>query len=366
MKSMNDPIYDLWLSTLEGLGLKNQLKLLDLFGNSQNVFEQPITSLMESLQILDRLSKKAAEMLLRRDITLAQKIMEDNKRLDIRIVTIRDGHYPQRLLDIWDPPIVLYYKGNIHERDKDAVAIVGARKATPYGKWVSEGLGKKLAEYDVTVISGMAYGIDSASHIGALSGGGRTIAVLGCGPDICYPPSNRKLMASIIENGAVISEFPPGMPPMAGNFPRRNRIISGMSICLIVTEAGLNSGSLITADCALEQGKEVFAVPGNINSIYSIGTNKLIKDGATPLIRIADMISELGLQNEKAKEDFLPEKLGRDELTIFEALKELGFATTDALCKMTKKTVSEVHALVTILEIKGIVETAQGKIFIAK
>jgi len=363
---MNDPIYDLWLTTLEGLGLKNQLKLLELFGNCQNIFEQPITSLMESFQILDRLSKKAAEMILRKDITLANKIMKENMRLDIQIVTIRDDHYPKRLLDIWDPPIVLYYKGDIQESDKDAVAIVGARKATPYGKWVSYGLGKKLAEYGVTIISGMAYGIDSASHIGALSCGGRTIAILGCGPDICYPPSNRKLMTSIVENGAIISEFPPGMPPMAGNFPRRNRIISGMASCMIVAEAGLNSGSLITAECALEQGKEVFAVPGNINSIYSIGTNKLIRDGATPLIRIADIISELGLKNGKEKEEFLPEKLGRDELMIFEALKELGNTTTDALCKKTMKTVSEVHALVTILEIKGIVETAQGKIFIAK
>lgn len=363
---MNDPIYELWLTTLEGLGLKNQLKLLELFGNSQNIFEQPKMSLMESFQILDKLSKKASEMILRRDLGSAYKIMEENMRLDIHVVTIRDENYPQRLLNIWDPPIVLYYKGDIQEKDKDAVAIVGARKATPYGKWVSEGLGKKLAEYDVTVISGMAYGIDSASHMGALAGGGRTIAVLGCGPDICYPPSNRKLMASIIENGAIISEFPPGTPPMAGNFPRRNRIISGMASCLIVTEAGLNSGSLITAECALEQGKEVFAVPGNINSIYSIGTNKLIKDGATPLIRIADIISELGLQSGKEKDDFPTEKLGRDELIIYEALKELGYTTTDALCKKTMKTVSEVHALVTILEIKGIVETAQGKIFIAK
>lgn len=363
---MNDVIYDLWLTSIEGFGLRNQLKLLEIFGCSRRIFEGSKDILLEAFQNLDRMEKRAATNILRKDLSTAQLIIKENEKQGIHVVTIRDDQYPPRLLDIWDPPIVLYYKGDLQSRDKDAVAIVGARKATPYGKWVSESLGKKLADHGITVISGMAYGIDSASHKGALSGGGRTLAVLGCGPDICYPSSNRQLMSAIEENGAIISEFPPGTPPLASNFPRRNRIISGMARCMIVAEAGLSSGSLITAECALEQGKEVFAVPGNINSIYSIGTNKLIKDGATPLIRIADISLELGLENGKVEEEFLSTKLGRDERIIYEALKDLGTTSADALCKKTGKSVSDVYALVTILEIKGIVETAQGKIFIAK
>ncbi len=173
-------------------------------------------------------------------------------------------------------------------------------------------------------------------------------------------------MDAIEQNGAVLSEFPPGMPPLAANFPRRNRIISGMSRCMIITEAGLSSGSLITAEYALEQGKDVYAVPGNINSIYSVGTNKLIRDGATPLIRIADIISELGLEYREELRESKAVKLGKDEKLLYQAIKNLGAISTDILSKMTGKSVQEVHALVTILEIKGVVETAQGKIFIAK
>jgi len=363
---MHEALYELWLTTLSGLGLRNQLKLLEIFGSSQAVYEQPKTTLMESFRALDIIDKSTCDNLLQRDLLTAEKTAQACRDRGIGILRTKDPCYPQRLSAIYDPPILLYYKGNLLPADGEGVAVVGARKATPYGKWISEELGKKLAEYGVTVISGMAYGIDSASHRGALAAGGRTIAVLGCGPDICYPDSNRGLMEEIQKNGAVISEFPPGMPPLATNFPRRNRLISGMARCLIIAEAGLASGSLITAEYALEQGKDVFAVPGNINSIYSVGTNKLIRDGATPLIRIADIALELGLENRDQQQESTLIKLGHDEKIIYQAIRNLGTGSTDSLCRATGKSVPEVHALVTILEIKGIVETAQGKIFIAK
>ncbi len=361
---MSDNLYDIWFTSIEGIGLRTQLKMLSIFGSSKNIYKLPKTMLLEGHEDLERIDKKTVAAILSKDLTLAEKILKDNEKLGVSSITMQDDNYPKRLLDIYDPPIVLYYKGDILQQDQDSVAVVGARKATPYGKWVSHSLGMKLAEYGITVVSGMAYGIDSASHKGALDQGGRTIAVLGCGLDRCYPSSNRQLMAAIEESGAVLSEFPPGMPPLAANFPRRNRIICGMACCLIVAEAGLSSGSLITAEYALEQGREVFAVPGNINSNYSIGTNKLIKDGATPLISIADIISELGLKSD-VEENGLKVKLGRDEQIVYEALKELGSTTADALSKKTLKSIQDIHALVTILEIKGIAETAQGKIFIA-
>ena len=363
---MHEALYDLWLTTLPGLGLRNQLRLLAIFGSSQAVYEQPKAILGEAFRVLGIIEKSTWENLLRKDLVTAEKTARTCRDKDIGILMMKDPCYPQRLLAIYDPPILLYYTGNIQETDGDGVAIVGARKATPYGKWVSEELGKKVAECGVAVISGMAYGIDSASHRGALSAGGRTIAILGCGPDICYPTSNRSLMEEIQKNGAVVSEFPPGMPPLAANFPRRNRLISGMARCLIITEAGLASGSLITAEYALEQGKDVYAVPGNINSIYSVGTNKLIRDGATPLIRIADIVSELGLASREQQQESVLIRLGNDEKIIYQAIRNLGTGSTDSLCRATGKSVPEVHALVTILEIKGIVETAQGKIFIAK
>ena len=220
----------------------------------------------------------------------------------------------------------MYIKGEILEEDSLSLAIVGSRKATAYGKWACEKFSRELVDLGVTIVSGLAAGIDTVAHKTAVNNGGRTIGVLGNGIDIVYPKKNISLFEKIVENGAVISEFPLGTPPLPYNFPQRNRIISGLSMGVIVIEAQEKSGSLITAHHALEQGKEVFALPGNINSIYSGGTNKLIKDGAIPLLdieAIIDEVHELRLKqrsNKVVNIDY--SNLSETEIKVIELLKE--------------------------------------------
>jgi DNA processing protein len=242
---------------------------------------------------------------------------------------------------------------------------VGARKATAYGKWAAHSIAKRAAVYGIAVVSGMADGIDSAAHRGAIEGEGGTIAVLGCGIDICYPKSNRELWKKIAGQGLLLSEYSPGTPPMPFRFPLRNRIISGLSEVVVIAEAGLSSGSLITAQLAADQGRDVYAVPGNINATASIGGNKLIRDGAIPVVVIDDVLEAMGIRG-KRRVGSMISNLGKDEKDLLNSVSEEGETTLDRLCKMTGKPASEVSALVTILEMKGELMTSMGKIFIAK
>lgn len=291
-------------------------------------------------------------------------ITESHSRVEQ--VTIQSPHYPDLLRQIKDPPERLYHIGNIDLCvEQVCLAIVGARKATPYGKWAAYHIAKKAAEHGVTIVSGLASGIDSAAHRGALDAGGKTIAVLGCGIDLCYPASSEELLRRIKQDGLVLSEYEPGRPALAYQFPLRNRIISGLSQAVVIAEASLNSGSLITANYALSQGREVYAVPGNINSVYSIGTNKLIQDGATPIVVIDDILQGLGISHHgNHQEDF--SNLGRDEIKVMQLVQEGGEVSLESLCRSSGKSPSEVGALVTILEMKGRLQTSLGKIFIAK
>jgi len=237
--------------------------------------------------------------------TLAEKIAWVKKQADpfrelelaakehIRIVSIFDESYPTNLKNIFSPPILLYVKGKLLTRDVAGVAMVGSRRPTPYGRLTAERLSAELAGRGITVVSGMARGIDTATHKSALKAGGRTIAVLGSGLDIIYPAENRALAEQIASSGAVISEFPMGTRPLRKNFPRRNRVISGLSLGVVVVEAAQKSGSLITAGFALDQGREVFAVPGKIDSYASKGTHSLIKQGAKLVEDSEDIIEEL-------------------------------------------------------------------------
>lgn len=283
----------------------------------------------------------------------------------IRSVTINDPNYPELLNQIKKPPEELYYRGNFNLCHTPCLAVVGSRKATPYGKWAAYNISKLAAEHGVTIVSGMASGIDSCAHMGALDAGGKTIAVLGCGPDICYPRTNRDLMDRIVRLGLILSEYPPGKGPLAGQFPVRNRIISGLSYAVLVVEAGLESGSLITAGQALDQGREVFAVPGNINSMYSAGANKLIADGATPVTSVDDILDLLGIREIRSsiKDDVL---LGQDERALLQFIADHGMLTMDRLCLLSGKSPATVSSLVTVLEMKGRVQTSMGKIYIAK
>ncbi|UCB57420.1 MAG: DNA-processing protein DprA [Candidatus Omnitrophota bacterium] len=211
----------------------------------------------------------------------------------IKTLSLNDKEYPANLRYIYSPPLALYVKGNILAEDSIALAIVGSRKASYYGLKNAESLGFKLASQGITIISGLARGIDTAAHRGALAAGGRTIAVLGSGLNIIYPRQNKGLAEEISKNGAVISEYAQDTPPLRQNFPRRNRIISGLSLGVVVVEAAKRSGALITADFALEQGREVFALPGKIDSFTSAGTHELIKDGAKLVESTEDIIEEL-------------------------------------------------------------------------
>ena len=212
-----------------------------------------------------------------------------NKCGNIRIIKKEDKAYPELLRNIKDPPKELYCIGDIRLLAGKKLAVVGSRKCSEYGRTTAMRIGETAARNNVTVVSGMAKGIDRFAHLGALKAGGKTIAVLGCGVNICYPKENRELYERIASQGLLISELPPDTPPAPYTFPQRNRIISGLSEAVTVVEAGTGSGALITAESAASQGRDVFAVPGNINSQYSLGTNKLLTDGATPIAVIDDI-----------------------------------------------------------------------------
>lgn len=274
-----------------------------------------------------------------------------------------DDNFPQILRDFVPDLGVLYFDGNIQLLNSRCISVVGSRKCTQYGKTVAKAIGKRVAESGVTVVSGLARGIDTASHLGALEAGGNTIAVLGGGTENYYPPENRELQKRIAREGLLISEHEPSYIAKAYDFPKRNRIISALAESVVVVEAGNRSGALITAECAEELGKNVYAVPGNITSYYSFGTNKLIRETATPLILIDDVLIDLGI-HPYIKEDTMLE-LGDDEKKVFEVIKNCGEVTIDEIYHKTNIKPSEINGIITILEMKGIIFSNLGKIAIS-
>lgn len=287
-----------------------------------------------------------------------------NKKENIRIIKKEDKEYPGLLKAISDPPKVLYCIGDVKLLSGRALGVVGSRKCSEYGRTTAMRIGETAARNDVTVVSGMAKGIDRFAHLGALGAGGKTIAVLGCGVNICYPKENRTLYEQIASEGLLISELPPDTEPMPYAFPRRNRIISGISEAVAVVEAGTGSGALITAETAASQGRDVFAVPGNINSQYSLGTNKLLTDGAIPIAVIDDIFIGMGISPAISSEETM--NLGNDEKQVYRIIKENGEVTVDFICRQLHKTPVYINGIVTVLEIKGLVAYNLGKIFIAK
>ncbi|MDL2281392.1 DNA-processing protein DprA [Selenomonadales bacterium OttesenSCG-928-I06] len=293
------------LQTVPGIGSAKIKILLEYFGSAKKAWHADSAELL-SKSILNE--KVLSDFLAYRAKINVNKIAEEWYNKKINILTIYDKEYPSLLKHIKNPPYVLFYKGTCLNFDK-TIAIVGSRKASDYGKNATKLLASQLAEAGVCVVSGAARGIDTASHEGALKAGA-TIAVLGCGVDIAYPPENKNLLEAIAEKGAIVSEYAPGTPPFSMNFPIRNRIISGLSRGVVVVEAGKKSGSLITADFALESGRDVFAIPGNIFSQISQGTNNLIKMGAKLIDNVEGILEEYNwdMPSKEKKENFLDNK----------------------------------------------------------
>jgi DNA processing protein len=359
--------YWLALSLTPGVGGIFIKRLLDRFGTPEAVFQAPLGELLQ----IEGLGEKVAREIQKGPVDKkVEKELYLLKGIGGKIMTIKDASYPKRLKEIYDPPPVLYVRGELREEDDLAVAIVGSRKTTPYGKWITERMGQELARHGITIVSGMARGIDSHAHWGALSGGGRTIAVLGSGVDVIYPPENRNLYNRIIDRGAVLSEFPMSSPPEGGHFPKRNRIISGLSIGVVVVQAGMESGSLITANYALEQGREVFAVPGNVGSDSSRGTHQLIKDGAKLVESSEDILEEVLPQWKKERETpqdvELPVRdLTEEENALYEQLDETPLHI-DVLIRESQFDPGKVSSLLLNLELKGLISQWPGKCFSKK
>ena len=298
-----------------------------------------------------------------------EREIEAIEREHVEVRSVLDSRYPARLNMIADPPPLLYITGTLTEQDELAVAIVGARRATAAGRAVTEELSHDLAEAGMTVVSGLARGIDAAAHRGALAAGGRTIAVLGCGIDRTYPPEHERLRRQIEERGAIVSEVAMGVPPHSHHFPRRNRIISGLSLGVIVTEAAVGSGSLITARLAAEQGREVFAVPGFVKQDTSRGTNALLKEGAALIERAQDVIDALLPQLEptlrvrvqpSCEKKVSGDPLGKEEQLVYDALS-YDPSTVDDVVAATRLSVSIVMGSLLSLELRQQVTQLPGQ-----
>ena len=380
------------LNLIPGIGNHTIRRLLAAFGSA----EQSVAATSEELAQIDGLTPDVRRQLIdgRSRAPLAQEL-ELIEQHGCHIVTIDDESYPPLLKQIHDPPVLLYIIGDFSPQDAPSIAIVGSRSPTEYGKTISQQLSHQLAERGVTVVSGFARGIDTCVHRGALEAGGRTIAVFGCGLSIIYPETNRGLAAEIIESGALVSEFPMTMPPRGKNFPRRNRVISGLTLGTLVVEASDRSGSLITARHAAEQGREVFAVPGQIFSGVSRGTHSLINQGATLINSVDDLLDALpqdytkilGGESPEVTRQPAPSKRARpqsvenrstptpqpkanpnltpEEQVVLSAM-DTDSVHIDEITRVTQLPIGKVSSLLVMLELKGIVQQLPGKQFVKK
>jgi DNA processing protein len=370
------------LNMTPGIGPRAAAKLLERFGSAEAVYSATRAEL-EHL----RLIPEAIDTIIARDLqATAEAEIRAVRKLGGDILLLDDGVYPSSLREIYDPPIVLYVKGAWSEcLDRPCIAVVGSRRCSTYGQNSALMLARDLAQRGVTVVSGFARGIDAAAHRGALEAGGRTVAVLGTGIDEYYPRDHKQLAEEILgSGGAMVTQFPLGTPPVSENFPYRNRIISGLSLGIVVVEAAENSGSLITARLAIEQNREVFAVPGNITSRNSFGTNYLIKGAGAKLVQQwQDIATELPPQvaakllpppfGEKSKEKsladrlaFVPEGLSGNETSVFKLLTADDPAHIDSLIDKSKLPISDLTAALLKLEMRELVRALPGKCFVRK
>jgi DNA processing protein len=363
MSNNEEVFYSIALEKVPGVGKKNFKKLISIFESAKKVFSSnsEILSKTQDLKLKNLISTKIKKF---NDWDKIKEEVEVANKKGISIICLSHPEYPKNLKNIPDPPPVLYYKGNLRPSDDLAVAIVGTRMPTSYGRRHAEELSYELSKQGVTIISGLARGIDTIAHEGAIKSGGRTIAVLGNGINIIYPEENRMLFDKIIKNGAVISEFPLFTPPNPYNFPKRNRLISGLALSSVIIEANLKSGSLITARFCKKQNRLLFALPGNVNFDKSKGTNKLIKEGAKLLENPKDILSYILPDKRLTKENTktINPNLKEDEKRILELLRE-DKRHIDEIGEITKMEIKEVSSLLLNLELNDLVSQLPGKYY---
>lgn len=348
--------YWVGFNIVHGIGPMKFRALLNHFGDLEEAWHADARELKAA-----GLDRRALDNLMTTRSTISlDGEMEKIERQGAKVLTWDDPAYPSRLLNIYDPPPVLYVKGEILDEDQWAVAVVGTRGATVYGKEATRRIAGGLARNGLTIVSGLARGIDSEAHRAALDAGGRTIAVLGSGVDVIYPAESRRLAQAVVERGALVSEYALGTRPEAGNFPPRNRIISGLSLGAVIVEAGERSGALITADFALEQGREVFAVPGNIFRKKSMGANKLIQQGAKPVLSVEDILEELNLTMVSQQAEvraIVPEN--ETEATLLEYITADPIHV-DEIRQKSDLPIAQVSSTLALMELKGMVRQVGG------
>ena len=346
---------------VKGIGPARLQALLDYFGDIESAWRAPAQALEEA-----GLSARLASELIRvRNSDLLERTWQYIGEQSIQVMTWDDAAYPRRLKEINGAPPVLYVQGEISDTDQWAVAMVGTRRITAYGRQAANDLAGELARNGITIVSGLARGVDAVAHQASLKNGGRTFAVLGSGVDVIYPPEHRRLAEEITDQGALISDYPPQTAPEATNFPPRNRIISGLSQAVIVIEAGEKSGALITAAFAAEQGREVFALPGNIYAPQSKGANRLIKEGAQILTSAQDVlefldISQLG--EHRVARAILP--ADATEAQLFEVLGHEPLHV-DEIRARANLPIEKVSAALTLMELKGMIRQVGGMHYVA-
>lgn len=355
------------LAAVKNVGPSRLRKLIQIFGTPADVFKAKLSELVRVSGVSEN---TAREIKANRHQEEAAQELQNIKKHNVEVVTIWDENFPPLLKNIYDPPVILYYCGTLEQNDRYAIGIVGARRPTAYGLTTAETLAKELASRGITIVSGLAVGIDSSAHRGTLQGGGRTIAVLGSGLDRLYPPESKPLARKIVKQGAVVSEFPLGTKPEAGNFPRRNRIISGLSLGVVIIEAAQKSGALITAEFATEQGREVFVVPGNITSTKHVGSHQLIKQGAKLVQSVDDILEEitphlLDIQTQKKSVPVQHPhiKFSKDEEKIMNTLSSEP-VHIDKICLESGFPPQQTLAILLMLELNGVVKALEGKRYI--
>ena len=356
-----DKRYWVGFNLVKGIGAVRLQGLRDHFGDLALAWQAPVDAL-QAAGLGPKLAGRVAQV--RKDVDL-DKLLAGIAAQGIEILTWEDELYPPPLKEIDQAPPVLYVRGALAAEDSWAVAVVGTRRVSAYGRQVAEELGSFLASNGITVVSGLARGVDAIAHQSALKSGGRTIAVLGCGVDRIYPPEHTQLAGKIIANGALISDYAPGTPPNASNFPPRNRIISGLSMATVVVEAGETSGALITAQFAIDQGREVFSVPGNILAPQSKGTNRLISQGAHPLLSVRDLLDVLNLTRVSEKRQarrIMPADETESKLLSVLSHEPLHM---DEIRNQTGLPIERVSATLVMMELKGMVRQVGGMNYVA-